>query len=114
MGFINSLRKEAGGEIVRGLLIQDPNAPKFSLEHPLYAKQIQKDLAISVLRENQVWGSYRYLPVPTLEPQPVQHCLINQCIRGDLSSLTWFEGPIPIGYKNKDLVDIVYCSVNFK
>ncbi|XP_011503082.1 PREDICTED: fatty acid synthase-like [Ceratosolen solmsi marchali] len=114
MGFINSLRKEAGGEMVRGLLIQDPNAPKFSLSHPLYAKQIQKDLAVSVLRDTDVWGTYRYLPIAALEPHPVQHCLINQCIRGDLSSLTWFQGPIPMGYQHKDLVSIAYCSVNFK
>lgn len=59
LGFVNCIRKEPGGELVRGVLIQDPKAPEFSLQNPLYAEQLQLDLATNVLRPGGVWGSYR-------------------------------------------------------
>ncbi|XP_001605700.1 fatty acid synthase [Nasonia vitripennis] len=114
MGLINCLKQEPGGEIVRGILIQDPKAPEFSVRNSLYAKQLEKDLAVCVLRENGVWGSYRHLPLPPLEAKPTQHIWLNQTVRGDLSSLKWFEGPIRPEDKNKDLVHIFYSAINFK
>lgn len=114
MGLVNCLRQEPGGELVRGVLIQDPKAPEFSLENPLYAKQLKKDLAVCVLRENGCWGSYRHLPLPPQEPAPVPHALINQMVRGDLSSLTWLEGSIDPIKKKNDIVNVVYSSINFK
>ena len=59
LGLVNCLTKEPGGEIVRGVLIQDSQAPKFSLQDPFYAKQLELDLTINVLRPDRVWGSYR-------------------------------------------------------
>ena len=59
LGLVNCLTKEPGGEIVRGVLIQDSRAPKFSLQDPFYAKQLKLDLTINVLRPGRVWGSYR-------------------------------------------------------
>ena len=114
VGLVNCLRKESGGEIVRGIMIQDPKAPEFSLSNPLYAKQLQKDLVLSVLRENSVWGSYRHLPLQHLKLKEVRHAIVNQLVRGDLSSLSWIEGPIQLGYEDKNLVNIVYASINFK
>lgn len=114
VGFINCLRKEPGGEVVRGILIQDPKAPKFSLQDPLYAKELQKDLAVSVLRANGVWGSYRHLPLPPLEPKAVHHAWANQTVRGDLNSICWLEGPLQVGYKHEDLVTVYYSSINFR
>lgn len=115
MGLVNCLRRELGGEVVRGILIQDPKAPKFSLENALYSKQINKDLAINVLRENGVWGSYRHLPLPKLEEKPVRQGFVNQLSRGDLSSLTWIEGPIGCEYKDsQNLVNIHYSALNFR
>lgn len=61
IGLVNCLTKEPGGEIVRGVLIQDPKAPAFSLDNPLYSKQLQMDLTINVLRAGNSWGSYRFL-----------------------------------------------------
>lgn len=84
LGFVNCLRKEPGGEIIRSVLIQDEQAPKFSLQNPLYAEQIQLDLAINVLRPSKVWGSYRYLPLPRLERKPVQHAFVKQLVRNDI------------------------------
>jgi len=72
LGFVNCLRKEPGGEFVRGVLIQDKKAPKFSLQDPFYAQQLQKDMTVNVLRSNKTWGSYRHLrlkrPEATLVP----------------------------------------------
>lgn len=114
MGFINCMRREAGGEIVRGILIQEPKAPKFSLQDPFYAKEIQKDMAVSVLGVNAVWGCYRHLPLPPLVPRPVRHAWANQIVRGDLNSLQWLEGPIQVGFDHENLVNIIYSSINFR
>ncbi|KAL6436160.1 hypothetical protein ACFW04_005722 [Cataglyphis niger] len=114
LGLINCLRKEPGGELIRGVLIQDETAPKFSLDEPLYADQLQADLFINVLRPGKVWGSYRHLPLAPLAPKLTYHALVNQMIRGDLNSFRWIEGPIAPSYQHKDLVRIVYASINFK
>lgn len=103
---------EAGGESVRCIFIQDPKAPPFSLKNSLYAKQVQKDLAINILRENGVWGTYRHLVLEPIKPKTVQHKCVKQLIRGDLSSLQWVEGPIDRELYKNELVHIVYASLN--
>ncbi|KMQ97230.1 fatty acid synthase [Lasius niger] len=115
LGLVNCLRKEPGGEMIRGILIQDTEAPKFSLQNSLYANQLQLDLPINILRPGKMWGSYRYEPVSSLSKlKPVYHALVNQTIRGDLSSLHWIEGPVRPDTNQKDLVHIVYSPINFK
>lgn len=114
VGFINCLRKEPGGEAVRAILIQDPKAPKFSLQDPFYAKELRKDLACVVLRANGVWGSYRHLPLPPLGLKPVRHIWANQLVRGDLNSICWLEGPIQPGFEHDNLVHVAYSSINFR
>ena len=71
-------------------------------------------MAMLVLGVNKAWGSYRHLPLMPLVSKPVRHIYANQSIRGDLNSLNWFEGPIQFGYENKNLVNVVYSSINFK
>ncbi|XP_011503081.1 PREDICTED: fatty acid synthase [Ceratosolen solmsi marchali] len=114
VGFLNCLKRELGGTVARGILIQDPNAPKFSLKEPLYAKQLEKDLVMSVLRPNGVWGSYRHFPLPPLTQIPVRHVWANQSIRNDLSSMNWFQGPIQNDQQSDNLVNIEYASINFR
>ncbi|XP_025268427.1 fatty acid synthase-like [Camponotus floridanus] len=114
LGLVNCLRKEPGGELIRAVLIQDETAPKFSLDEPFYAKQLQIDLIINVLRPGMIWGSYRHLPLAPLAPKLSYHALVNQMIRGDLNSFRWIEGPIVSGYQHENLVRIVYASINFK
>jgi len=65
LGLVNCLRREPGGELIRGVLIQDEAAPEFSLHEPLYAQQLELDLIINVLRPGKVWG-------------PVYHAFVNQ------------------------------------
>lgn len=81
LGLVNCLRKEPGGEMIRGILIQDTEAPKFSLQNSLYANQLQLDLPINILRPGKMWGSYRHEPVSSLSKlKPVYHALVNQTV----------------------------------
>ncbi|KAL2719273.1 fatty acid synthase-like [Vespula squamosa] len=114
LGFMNCLQKEPGGTIFRAFLIQDLEAPKFSLELPLYSEQFETDLVINILRPGNVWGSYRHQLLPPNEPKLVHHALVKQLSHGDLSSLHWIEGTITKDYQKEDLVRIHYASLNFK
>lgn len=51
LGLVNCLRKEPGGEILYGLLIADPSAPKFNPDLDFYEDQLDKDLAINVYQD---------------------------------------------------------------
>ncbi|XP_018362103.1 PREDICTED: fatty acid synthase [Trachymyrmex cornetzi] len=114
LGFVNCLRKEPGGEIIRSVLIQDTEAPKFSLQNPLYSEQLQLDLPINILKPGKVWGSYRHQPLPSLQPKLVRHAYVDQMVPGDLSSLRWIEGSIRPDTNQKNLVHVVYSALNFK
>lgn len=71
----------------------DKNAPEFSLDNDMYKDQISKNLAINVFKDGQ-WGSYRHFPIDVFEPKDVDHSFVNTVVRGDLSSLTWLQGPL--------------------
>ncbi|XP_018312237.1 fatty acid synthase [Mycetomoellerius zeteki] len=114
LGFINCLRKEPGGELVRSVLIQDEEAPKFSLQNPFYVHQLEKDMTINVLRANKTWGSYRHLKLLPLEAKPVPTAHVCQTVRGDLSTFCWIENNLSLVSRRENLVHIVYSSLNFK
>nr|XP_012224502.1 PREDICTED: fatty acid synthase-like [Linepithema humile] len=114
LGFINCLRKEPSGKLVRGVLIQDEKAPKFSLQDSFYIQQLQKDMIINVLRPNKTWGSYRYLRLLHPKVEPVTAAYACQTVRGDLSTLCWVENNISIDSHREDIVRVVYSSLNFK
>lgn len=48
LGFVNCLRKEPDGNLVRCVFIDDINAPAFDLSHPLYASQLSLGMAFNV------------------------------------------------------------------
>ncbi|KYN28029.1 Fatty acid synthase [Trachymyrmex cornetzi] len=114
LGFINCLRKEPGSELVRSVLVQDEEAPKFSLQDPFYLQQLQKDMTINVLRPDKTWGSYRHLKLPQPEPKPVLTGHVCQTVRGDLNSFRWIENNLSVVSRREDLVHVVYSSLNFK
>ncbi|XP_012058765.1 PREDICTED: fatty acid synthase-like [Atta cephalotes] len=114
LGFINCLRKEPGGEYIRGVLVQDEKAPKFSLQDPFYLEQLQKDMTINVLRPDKTWGSYRHLKLPQSEPKLVQTAHVCQTVRGNLNTFCWIENNLSIVSRHEDLVHVVYSSLNFK
>ncbi|TGZ44723.1 hypothetical protein DBV15_11980 [Temnothorax longispinosus] len=113
LGFINCLQKEPGDEIIRSVFIQDDKAPTFSLQEPLYTKQLQLDLPINVIRSGNVWGSYRHFPLPSLESKLVQRAYVAQMVQGDMSTLCWAQSRMSrINHEN--LVNVIYTSVNFR
>ncbi|XP_034192524.2 fatty acid synthase [Osmia lignaria lignaria] len=112
LGLIKCLRREPNGEIAKAVIIQDKNAPKFSLNDPFYAKQLDIDIAINILRPGKIWGTYRHVPYPPLNPIPVFHGYANLKVRGDLNSIQWMQGAIQPDDKN--LVKVVYSSLNFR
>ncbi|XP_039312737.1 fatty acid synthase [Solenopsis invicta] len=114
LGLINCLRKELGGEVIRGVFIQDDKVPAFSLQEPLYANQLQLDLPINVIRSDNVWGSYRHFSLPSLEPKLVQRAFVQQKVRGDLSTLYWVQKNISFHVKYEDLINVLYAPLNFK
>ncbi|XP_067209348.1 fatty acid synthase-like [Linepithema humile] len=114
LGFINCLRKEPGGQLVRGVLIQDKHAPKFSLQDPFYMQQLQKDMFVSVLRPNKIWGSYRHLRLPHPEVESVTAAYVCQTVQGNLNSFCWMENNISVNSHGNDIVRVVYSSINFK
>ncbi|XP_036143549.1 fatty acid synthase-like [Monomorium pharaonis] len=114
LGFVNCLRKEPGGELVRGVLIQDKEAPKFSLQDPFYLQQLEKDMTINVLRSDRIWGSYRHLRLPQQKAKPVSTAHVSQTVCGDLSTFRWIENNLTIRYRREDLVHVIYSSLNFK
>ncbi|XP_018360096.1 PREDICTED: LOW QUALITY PROTEIN: fatty acid synthase-like [Trachymyrmex cornetzi] len=114
LGFINCLRKEPGSELVRSVLVQDEEAPKFSLQDHFYLEQLQKDMTINVLRPNKTWGSYRHLKLPQPEPKPVLTGHVCQTVRGDLNTFRWIENNLSVVSRREDLVHVIYSSLNFK
>lgn len=46
----------------RCLFIMDDNAPQFSIDNPVYKKQIAQDLPVAVYKDGQ-WGSYLNLEI---------------------------------------------------
>jgi len=77
----------------RGFFIIDESAPPFSLSNPFYAEQLAKDLATNVYKDG-TWGSYRHLQLEDNPKVKVEHAFVNVGVRGDLSTLKWFEGSI--------------------
>ncbi|XP_076294051.1 fatty acid synthase-like [Lasioglossum baleicum] len=114
LGMVKCLRREPCGEIAKTVIIQDKNAPKFSLNDPFYSDQLDINIGFNVLRPGRVWGTYRYLPLPPPEPVSLPHCFVNIPVRGDLCSLQWTEGHLKPDPNNANLVKVVYSSLNFR
>lgn len=72
-GLVKCIVQEPNGEIVRTVIIQDENAPKFSLDDPFYSEQLDLDFVYNVLRPGKIWGTYRHLPYPELKPALIPH-----------------------------------------
>ncbi|CAH2098689.1 unnamed protein product [Euphydryas editha] len=117
LGLVNCLRREPGGENVRGLLIADPTAPPFSPDLEFYAKQLNMDLAINVYYEGQ-WGTYRHLLLGDLETIRTHHAFVKTVTVGDLSSQKWLEGPIKenqlLRNPNNVLINVYCAALNFR
>ena len=115
IGLVNCIRKEPEGLRVSCIFIDDRNAPKFSLDNPIYRNQLKLGLAINVLR-NGIWGSYRHLSIQqsVVERSALDHCYVNALVKSDLSSLKWISGPFNYSKPKGQIVKIQYAALNFK
>lgn len=119
LGLGACLRAEPGGAAVRVVLAGD-EAPPFAPDCPPYAAQLQRDLAVNVLRGG-AWGCYRHLPLAAAEGAAlqVQHAYVNTLTRGDLSSLRWVESPLRHAAlapapRGTVLCQVYYAPLNFR
>ncbi|CAG9820290.1 unnamed protein product [Phaedon cochleariae] len=115
LGLVNCLRREPDSTNCRCLFLMD-DVEEFNMDSPFYAEQLQKNMAINI-HKNGLWGTYRHLLIEDAEKVEREHCFVNTAIRGDLSSLTWFEGPLG-NLKTlsceKKLVHVYYSALNFR
>nr|AMK38868.1 fatty acid synthase 1 [Colaphellus bowringi] len=115
LGFVNCLRREPEGGIVKCVLVLD-ETEDFDPNVKLFADQLKKGLAINVY-QNGSWGTYRHLLLKKPEVVKSDHCFVAQTVRGDLSSLTWFEGSLNrdmLKEPEKRIIKIHYSSLNFR
>ncbi|CAH1131325.1 unnamed protein product [Ceutorhynchus assimilis] len=115
LGMVLCLRRETGGQNIRLVSLLDPTE-EFDVNLPFYRDQLSKNLAINIYKNRQ-WGTYRHLLLGDTNKVEADHCYLNSLRRGDLSSLTWVEGPLSINKKmdvESTLVNIYYSAINFR
>lgn len=108
LGLVNCIRREPGCDKVKCCFIND-KAPPFDLSDPFYRKQIDKNLAINVWK-NGKWGTYRHILLEKTTTCVAEHCLVNSTVMGDLSSLTWMQGPLNSKMELSEEEQLVYVS----
>lgn len=115
LGFFNCLRRETETNQIRCVFIDDPNAPKFSLNCQFYKQQLDQGLAINVLRNGQ-WGTYRHMKIhQSFEEKPVVDCcVVRSLVPSDMSSLRWVKKPILRSSADTEIVRVHYAALNFK
>lgn len=114
MGLVNCIRKEPNGEKLRCFFINDQSAPAFDPQNNFYKSQLDLGLIINIYQDG-AWGSFRHLRInENYEEKPRnEHCFANCLIKGDLSTLSWLNGPLNSN-KPKDILNICYSSLNFR
>ncbi|KAL1497478.1 hypothetical protein ABEB36_008436 [Hypothenemus hampei] len=110
LGLVNCLRKEHAFKNARLLFVMD-EAPKFNPKLPFYKNQLDKGLAINVYMNN-MWGSYKHLPLDEIKEIEIPNCYCSTAVEGDLSTLKWFEGPLLNSDEDDKLIQVYYSSVN--
>ena len=137
LGFANCLRLEAPyGSRVRFVFAAQPDSnnnstttndndtddqiTKIDFSSPFMRELICKDLALNVCVNGQ-WGSYRFVRLADQQQiLPTTQAYLSQTIRGDLSSLDWFESEhncfadLNKLDDEKALCDVYYSALNFK
>ncbi|XP_066991032.2 fatty acid synthase [Anabrus simplex] len=114
VGLVKCLRLEPHFSDIRCLLVLDSSAPPFSLSEPFYSRQLDLGLTVNVYHDGQ-WGTFQHVPLETQTTRRVEHAFLDAVTPGDLSSLTWFQGPAPLLSSPHDrLCCIHYSALNFR
>ncbi|KAG6462008.1 hypothetical protein O3G_MSEX013000 [Manduca sexta] len=119
LGLATCLRAEPGGRALRVFYMPGAKEP-FAVGSAVCAPQVQKDVAVNVLRAG-VWGTYRHLPLAAAADAQLQveHAYVNTLTRGDLSSLRWIESPLRYARETPlpagtDLCSVYCAPLNFR
>ena len=115
IGLVNCIRKEPNGLNLRCVFIDDARVPSFDTKNQFFKTQLELGLAINVFKNGQ-WGSYRHfiLQQEKIIGPRIDHCFANSLTRGDLSSMTWLDGPYNQRKPGKSTVKVQYASLNFR
>ncbi|XP_069697387.1 fatty acid synthase-like [Periplaneta americana] len=111
LGLTTCLMRETISNHISCVFIQDPKAPLFSLQEPMYASQIDKQLRTNVYR-NGTWGSMRHIELHLQNGANdlVEFAQMEVLNTGDLSSISWVESPLKF-YKTEDCKEL--CNVHY-
>ncbi|XP_049523853.1 fatty acid synthase-like [Dermacentor silvarum] len=120
VGLTNCLRYESGGSHIRCVFdagsTNTNTVADFNPSNPKYQNVVENDLVMNVYR-NGKWGSYRHVVAKSLETMKknTQFAVLNSRKRGDLSSLDWYESPVPYGSLStiKTGTEPILCDVHF-
>lgn len=128
VGLVKCLRQEPGGDRIRCILdtdIKDHTLPKFSTfddTQGFYSNILKKDLVMNVYRQNR-FGSFRHYELDNVDTKvATEHAYLNVAIRGDLSSLNWYESqhkfwrqsPQTMQKSMGNLYTVYYAPLNFR
>lgn len=119
VGFMNCIKNEAGGRMVRLFFVQDKNCDKFDFNGKWFSDQLEKDLIQNVYKGGQ-WGTFRHLKLDSALPTlPIEHAYVNALTKGDLASLKWIESPLVVertetNDPRRELCTVYYAPINFR
>lgn len=115
LGLVNCIRKE--NSRLKCVFIEDETAPPFDLKHPFYNRQLRLGLPVNAYKDNR-WGTYRHLRLNKENELASRndHCYASFSIKGDLSSINWFEGQFNIdnSLDDPDCIKVAYGAINFR
>ncbi|KAG4079180.1 hypothetical protein HA402_015836 [Bradysia odoriphaga] len=103
VGFVNCLRKESATNVFC-VLIEDPEAPNFDPEIPIYKKQLEKNLVMNVYRHG-TWGAFRFTELESnqLSQPQTKYCYMNYS-----EDLAWHQ----MDLETANTVKVQYVTLN--
>lgn len=112
LGLVKCILKEPMAHPVQCIEIRDSKAPKFDVEHGLYAQQLRLELPFSVYCDGK-WGTYHHLTLaqPTRTPSTKEIYTMQMQQIGNFSSLAWRDSTLP---PRKTVMKVHYAPINFR
>ncbi|KAJ8720391.1 hypothetical protein PYW07_012434 [Mythimna separata] len=107
LGFVKKLRSN-GVDNIGLVVVEDKHAPSFNPSTGIYKNQLEKNLAVNILRKGQ-WGGYYYTSAGKFTKLRNVTLTSPAC---DLDSLTWAEAPSPVA--NNNSVQVSYAGISLK
>lgn len=117
IGLVNCICKEPFGGELKCFLMMDENATKFKVDDQFCKSQLELGLVMNVFKDGK-WGSYRHLQFSqeTNDESCRNHFYADCLFKGDLSTLSWINGPIDVKKlaSDEELVTIHFAALNFR